>query len=79
MPYLERTVFKGEIVTEFAVPEGGTDKIVIVGTGAPGYPKSKDFALSLLKRGFAVFIPRYRGSWESGGNFLEQTTSTRFY
>lgn len=70
--YLERAVFKGEIVTEFIVPEGGTEKVIILATGAPGYPRQTDTAMFLMKQGFAVFIPRYRGSWESKGEFLKE-------
>ena len=35
----------------------------------PGYPGSSA-ALFFAKKGYWVFVPRYRGSWESGGAFL---------
>lgn len=72
---MQRTRFKNEIVSEFLIPEGGADKVVIIASGAPTYPGKGgniDLAKFLVKRGFAVFIPRYRGTWESDGEFLKQ-------
>lgn len=41
--------------------------------GMPGMPKNKELMTFFSKKGFWVFLPRYRGSWESGGEFLEQS------
>jgi len=67
-----RTVFKKEIVTEFFVPENKTNKVIIFCSGMPGYP-SRDKMKFFHKKGYWVFTPRYRGSWESKGKFLKKS------
>lgn len=73
--HLQRTRFKKEIVSEFIPPTGTKARGVIIwASGMPGYPGKKekaDSALFLAEKGYWVFIPRYRGSWESGGEFLK--------
>jgi len=73
MSHLQRTRFKEEIVAEFLIPEGGSDRVIILAPGMPTIPSQGKLIRFLVKRGFSVFFPRYRGSWESGGDFL--TTS----
>jgi dipeptidyl aminopeptidase/acylaminoacyl peptidase len=36
----------------------------------PGVPRKQVFAAWLAEKGYWVFYPRYRGAWESGGEFL---------
>ncbi len=77
---LLRTKFKGEILSEFLPPiidgqfaPNSSHKIIILTKGFPGYPgKATEAAEFLSQRGFWVFTPRYRGTWESDGIFLEQ-------
>jgi len=76
--YILRTRFKKDIICEFLPPMSGagrsrqsSNKVIILCTGMPGYPGRKGLPEFLAGRGYWVFIPRYRGSWESGGSFLK--------
>lgn len=37
----------------------------------PGYPRKDELMEFYSKKGYWVFLPRYRGSWESDGEFLK--------
>jgi len=71
--YLLRTRFKKEIVCEFLPPARKSNKVIILCGGVPSMPGNKKLAEFLSEKGFWVFKPRYRGSWESDGNFLEKS------
>lgn len=65
-----RTKFKRGIIAEFVVPKRQTNKVVIICGGMPSYPAKQKYTEIFeffSKRGFWVFVPRYRGSWESEG------------
>lgn len=68
-----RTKFKDEIVAEFVLPKKITNKVMILCNGMPSYPAKEKYA-EIFKfytaKGFSVFVPRYRGSWESGGKMF---------
>lgn len=70
-----RTRFKKEIVSEFSPPcppSKKSNKVIILCGGMPSYPGKKEELMEFLsKKGYWVFIPRYRGTWESGGEFLK--------
>jgi esterase/lipase len=68
-----RTRFKKEIVAEFLPParQGKKTKIIILCDGLPSIPRKQPLAEFLAKKGFWVVYPRYRGTWESEGSFLE--------
>lgn len=68
-----RTRFKREIVTEFAVPAGRSRRAIIFCGGMPSVPSQKELFEFFVEKGYWVFFPRYRGSWESGGRFLAQS------
>jgi len=68
---INRTIFKKEIVCEYLLPEKKTRKVIILAPGAPGYPQQKKLMPFLAKKGFAVFLPFYRGTFESYGEFLK--------
>jgi len=70
-----RTRFKREIVTEFLPPvrSGKTQKAIILCDGMPSIPRKQPLAEFLSRKGYWVFYPRYRGTWESGGEFLEKS------
>ena len=70
MPHIQRTKFKNQIVAEFSIPENGSDKVIVLAGGMPGYPEKGDLMRFLVKRGYSVFNPRYRGTWESIGEML---------
>jgi hypothetical protein len=71
--YPLRTKFKKEIICEFLPPVKKSNKVIILAAGAPGYPKKNELLSFLSEKGYWVFLPRYRGSWESGGSFLEKS------
>lgn len=68
-----RTRFANDIVTEFLSPSRPTKKqrVIIFLDGAPSVPSKKLLLEFFSKKGFWVFHPRYRGSWESDGKFLK--------
>lgn len=67
-----RTRFKREIVCEFLPPSRPRkhDRVIILCDGMPGIPRKKPLVELLAGRGYWVFYPRYRGAWESDGEFL---------
>jgi len=73
--YALRTRFKKEIVSEFwPATKKGSRKVMILCGGAPSYPGKNEKLMGFLaKKGYWVFLPRYRGSWESGGQFLKKS------
>lgn len=70
-----RTRFKKEIVTEFLPPlrRTRTQKVIVLCDGMPSIPHKQSLVEFLSKKGYWVFYPRYRGAWESGGKFLQQS------
>jgi dipeptidyl aminopeptidase/acylaminoacyl peptidase len=72
--HILRTRIKREIVAEFLPPATFSNKVIILCGGMPAYPGGKsDVVRFLSEKGYWVFIPRYRGSWESGGSFLRHS------
>src|ERR1700722_13965166 len=73
--FLYRTRFKNEIVAEFLPSARKTrkDRVIILCDGMPGMPTKQGLARFLSRKGFWVIYPRYRGSWESGGQFLKKS------
>jgi alpha-beta hydrolase superfamily lysophospholipase len=71
-----RTKFKEEIIAEFVVPKKPTNKVLIICGGMPSYPakqKYEEIMEYFANRGFWVFVPRYRGSWESYGMMFKKS------
>jgi pimeloyl-ACP methyl ester carboxylesterase len=75
MSWAFRTRFKKEIVAEFQPPirQLKKQKIIILCDGMPSMPRKQQLMAFLAAKGYWVFYPRYRGSWESGGKFLQQS------
>ncbi len=73
MKHFRRAIIRNEIVLEFIWPSKKSNKVVILCSGLPGYPSNREAMLYLAKKGFWVFSPRYRGSWESGGLLLRNS------
>lgn len=71
--HISRTRFKGEIISEFIPAAKKSNKVIILCGGMPSYPgnKNKELLMKLSERGYSVFVPRYRGSWESEGEFMK--------
>jgi esterase/lipase len=70
-----RTRFKKEIVCEFLPPVrvGKKQRVIVLCDGMPSIPRKQSLSDFLAKKGYWVFYPRYRGVWESGGQFLRQS------
>jgi pimeloyl-ACP methyl ester carboxylesterase len=70
-----RTRFKKDIVAEFlpAARRGKNEKAIVLCDGMPSIPRKQSLAEFLSGKGFWVFYPRYRGAWESGGEFLARS------
>lgn len=68
---LGRTRFARDIVAEYFVPKRPSNKVIIFCDGMPSIPHHQKIVEFFGKRGYWVFYPRYRGSWESGGKFLK--------
>lgn len=62
-------------MAEFLPPSRTRKKqrLIIVCDGMPSIPRKQSLAEFLADKEFWVVYPRYRGAWESGGNFLEQS------
>ncbi|HZU31845.1 MAG TPA: alpha/beta fold hydrolase [Candidatus Angelobacter sp.] len=75
MSWAYRTRFKKEIVAEFQPPDrlGEKQKVIILCDGMPSIPRKQPLMAFLAAKGYWVFYPRYRGTWESGGEFLKES------
>lgn len=73
--YMFRTRFRQQIVAEFLPPtrERKTQKLIILCDGMPSIPRKQSLSEFLAAKGFWIIYPRYRGAWESGGQFLEKS------
>lgn len=71
--YSGRTRFEDEIVAEFWAPNKPSRKAIIILDGCPSVPSKHKVGEFFAKKGYWVFHPRYRGSWESDGIFLEES------
>ncbi len=69
-----RTRFKKEIVAEFLPPASPRKKqrVILLCDGMPSVPRKQPLAEFLSQKGYWVFYPRWRGAWESGGQFLQK-------
>lgn len=71
---IHRTRIGKDIVAEFAMPLSAkhikAGNVAIIARGAPSMPGKSSLIDFLVRKGFYVIVPRYRGSWESGGRFL---------
>jgi dipeptidyl aminopeptidase/acylaminoacyl peptidase len=72
-PRPHRVRFARDIVAEVLFPERQTGKVAILAIGAPSGSSKKERVEFLASRGYVVVYPRYRGTWESDGWFLEHS------
>ncbi len=72
-PYSIRTRFATDIVAEVFFPEKQTGNVAILAIGAPSGSPKKERLQFLAAHGYVAIFPRYRGTWESDGWFLEQS------
>jgi esterase/lipase len=70
-----RTRFKDEIVAEFLPPAASRAKqrVIVLCDGMPSIPRKQPLVTFLSTKGYWTIYPRYRGAWESDGNFLERS------
>ncbi len=70
-----RTRFKNEILAEFVPPVHSRkkQKAIILCDGMPSIPRKQNLMTFLSTKGYWVFYPRYRGAWESDGQFLDRS------
>jgi len=70
-----RARFKSQIVAEFLPPTRRTkkQKLIVLCDGMPSIPRKQSLAAFLAQKSFWVIYPRYRGAWESGGEFLAKS------
>src|ERR1700683_2733878 len=70
-----RTRFQRDLVTEFLPPPrpGKIQRAIALCDGMPSIPRKQPLAEFLAAKGYWVFYPRYRGAWESGGEFLARS------
>jgi pimeloyl-ACP methyl ester carboxylesterase len=70
-----RTRFKKEIVAEFLPPARRVknQKVILLCDGMPSVPRKQPLMEFLSQKGYWVFYPRWRGAWESDGQFLERS------
>lgn len=68
-----RVRFADEIVAEVLLPERQTGKVAVMAIGVPASPVRNETLRFLARDGYVAVFPRYRGTWESDGYFLEQS------
>ncbi len=70
-----RTRFAKDIVAEFLPPSRPRkrQRVIILCDGMPGIPRKQMLSDWLAGKGYWVFYPRYRGAWESDGQFLARS------
>ena len=70
-----RTRFKTEIVAEFLPPARPRkrQRVLLLCDGMPSIPRKQPLMELLSRKGYWVFYPRYRGAWESDGQFLQKS------
>lgn len=75
--YPLRTKFNKEIIAEFFPPltrkPPKRNRVIILCDGMPAVPSKGRLIEFFAKKGYWVFHPRYRGTWESGGEFLKKS------
>lgn len=71
--HLLRTRLAGDIVAEFLPAIKQSNKVIFFCDGLPALPSKKNLLEFWAHRGYWVIHPRYRGTWESSGEFLVDT------
>lgn len=68
------------IISEFCFKsENNITTALILCDGLPNAPKNKELLETLAEKGYLVFYPRYRGTWESEGEFLKENPVLDIY
>lgn len=65
-----------DIIAEFVIPRSlkaqKEGRVAVLCQGAPTMPGKNSELTFLAEKGFYAIVPRYRGTWESSGTFLER-------
>jgi dipeptidyl aminopeptidase/acylaminoacyl peptidase len=69
--HLKRALVAENILIEFLPPKKETGRVVILCDGMPSMPGKKRLVQWFAKHGYFAINMRYRGTWESGGRFLD--------
>lgn len=62
-----------DIIFEFSPAENESRGVVIICDGFPSVPRQKELLSYLSAAGYFIIFPRYRGTWESDGEFLKES------
>jgi esterase/lipase len=62
-----------DMFVEYLLPKGKIRGAIVLCDGLPSIPYQRELMNELLFTDYAVFFPRYRGTWESGGEFLKES------
>lgn len=75
MKYALRTQLGQDIIAEFMPQARPTkrERVIILCDGMPTVPGKRSVLEFFSRKGYWAFLPRYRGSWESGGEFLKES------
>lgn len=65
--------FINKINCLFSVPEKSNGNLVINCSGLPGQPENYELFSYLTQKGFVCLHPKYEGTWESEGKFLDHS------
>jgi alpha/beta superfamily hydrolase len=57
----------------FSVPDKSNGNLVINCSGLPGQPENYELFSYLTQKGFVCVHPKYEGTWESEGKFLDHS------
>ena len=70
--YPLRVRFSKDIIAEILLPPKQIGRVLILLGGAPSMPSKPDVMRFWAEKGYTCVLPRLRGTWESGGEFLAQ-------
>jgi pimeloyl-ACP methyl ester carboxylesterase len=65
-----------EILFEYTIPDKPAKGCVLLCPGLPSMPCYWEFLNFFSKNGYIAVAPRYKGTWESRGKFLEKSPVT---
>ena len=73
---IHRTRIGTDIIADFIVPPTATlrkkGRVAVIAKGVPSMPSGSGFLSFLASQGFYAILLRYRGTWESSGQFLKR-------
>lgn len=61
------------LIFDIILPKKYKYNLIIILPGLPEYPLPKELMFKLAEEGYGVLYPRYKGTYESNGNFLNES------